>query len=138
MVVGLKVDFFWYSIGEPDFLHSFFSTICVNLESGDWGSKFPVLMNELYQGNLEFSKIDLALEELSKIEKQFKKLNVEKAVWDINDLKKSAPWENNISSDINNLSEYFWTSSGENIFVILEKALTEARNEHVNIEIVNL
>lgn len=73
MVAGLKVDFFWYPIGEPDFLHSFFSTICANLESGNWGSKFPVLMNELYQGCLEFSKIDAALEELRKIENRLKK-----------------------------------------------------------------
>lgn len=98
MVVGLKIDFLWYSIGEPDFLHSFFSTICRNLESGVWGSKFPILMNELYKGSLEFSKIDLALEELNEIEKQFKNLNIENAVWDINDLKKSAPWKDNISN----------------------------------------
>lgn len=115
-----------------------FSTICANLESGDWGCKFPILMNELYQENLEFSKIDAALVELNKIEEQFKKLAVEKVVWDIDDLKKSPLWGDNISSDIHNLSEYFWTSSGENLFVTLKKAFTEARDEQFNIEIVTL
>ena len=52
MAVGLKVDFLWYSIGQPDFLHSFFSTICVNLENSNWGSCYPILMNELYQGRV--------------------------------------------------------------------------------------
>ncbi|EAH1619706.1 hypothetical protein D4258_13215, partial [Listeria monocytogenes] len=33
MAVGIKVDFLWFSIGTSDFFHSFFSTVCVNLEN---------------------------------------------------------------------------------------------------------
>ncbi|EAH2267933.1 hypothetical protein D4934_14810, partial [Listeria monocytogenes] len=39
MAVGIKVDFLWFSIGTSDFFHSFFSTVCVNLENMNWGSK---------------------------------------------------------------------------------------------------
>ena len=40
MAVGFKVGFFWYQIGSGDFLHCFFSTVAVNLENGNWGSRF--------------------------------------------------------------------------------------------------
>ena len=56
MAVGFKVKFYWYQIGDSDFLHSFFSTVAYNLENGNWGSRFPVIMNELYQGKLECDK----------------------------------------------------------------------------------
>ncbi|EHV5202079.1 hypothetical protein K0T49_001657, partial [Listeria monocytogenes] len=52
MSVGIKVDFLWFPIGSGDFLHSFFSTICVNLEDKKWGSKYPTLMKKLYSGRL--------------------------------------------------------------------------------------
>lgn len=71
MAVGFKVKFYWYQIGHGDFLHSFFSTVAYNLENGNWGSRFPVIMNELYQGKLECDNTDKALEELSIIKKEF-------------------------------------------------------------------
>jgi len=47
MAVGIIVDFLWFPIGTADFVHSFFSTICFNLEQKKWGSRFPYVMNQL-------------------------------------------------------------------------------------------
>ena len=66
MAVGLKVDFLWYPIRDGDFVHSFFSTISYNLEKDGWGSRFPYLMNKLYQGELSFQDAAKANEELLK------------------------------------------------------------------------
>ncbi len=52
MGIGLNVGDFYYEIGSGDFLHSFFSTISFHLEPEGWGTKYPYLMNELYQGSL--------------------------------------------------------------------------------------
>jgi len=52
MAVGFKVKFYWYQIGNGAFLHSFFSTVAYNLENGNWGSRFPIIMCELYQAGL--------------------------------------------------------------------------------------
>lgn len=51
-MVGFKVKYYWFQIGSEDFLFSFFSTVAYNLENKKWGTKFPVIMNELYLGNL--------------------------------------------------------------------------------------
>ena len=66
MTVGFKVKYYWYQIGRSDFLYSFFSTVAYNLENGNWGSRFPVIMKELYKGKLERENVNKAIEELNK------------------------------------------------------------------------
>ena len=92
MAVGLKVDMFWYPVGTGDFLHSFFSTICFNLENSAWGNRFPTLMNELYSGDLDHRSIDPAIKELITVRNELKNFPPEKVVWDMDDLTKRPPW----------------------------------------------
>ena len=138
MTVGFTVDFFYYSIGSADFLHSFFSTVAVNLEGGKWGSRFPVLMNELYQGKLPVEKADIASEELNTIREELKKFSPDKVVWDIDDLSKQPPWGKNISKDITDLSNYFVTSDGEDFISIIFKALNDSKEMNAPVEIMSL
>lgn len=65
MAVGFKVKFYWYQIGTGNFLHSFFSTVAYNLENKEWGSRFPIVMNELYQGKAKRKDVVKAIEELN-------------------------------------------------------------------------
>ena len=67
-------------------MHSFYSTVCVNLENSEWGSRFQIIMNELYSGELSFNLIDGAIDELTVIKKEFEKLSPQNAVWDIENL----------------------------------------------------
>ena len=64
MAVGFKVKYYWYQIGSGDFLHSFFSTVAYRLENGIWGSVYPIIMNELYQGELPAEKISKVSEKI--------------------------------------------------------------------------
>jgi len=135
MAVGFKVMFFWYQIGTGDFLHSFFSTVAYNLENGQWGSRFPVIMNELYQGKLARENIDKATKELRIIKQELQKLSPEKVVWDIDDLSKQPPWGKNISKDITDLSNYFVTSGGEDFLTVFAHALEKAKEVNSAMEI---
>ncbi|EHR9056944.1 hypothetical protein Q4970_001940, partial [Campylobacter coli] len=58
-MVGFNINDLWYEIGNGDFLHAFFSNVAYHLEKGNWGSRFPILMNEVYQGELNFSQASL-------------------------------------------------------------------------------
>ncbi|QFJ54664.1 immunity 70 family protein [Pseudobutyrivibrio xylanivorans] len=135
MAVGFKVKYYWYQIGNGDFLHAFFSTVAANLENSNWGCRFPVIMRELYQGKLNVDKIDETLEELSVIKEELKELSVDKVVWDIEDLSKQPPWGDNISEDITDLSNYFVTSDGEDFFTIFTHALEKAKETKSGVEI---
>ena len=88
MAVGFKVGFLWYQIGSGDFLHCFFSTVAVNLENNSWGSRFPLIMNQLYQGSLESENVSKALIELNTIKEELRKISPNKVIWDIDDIKK--------------------------------------------------
>ena len=138
MAVGFTVDFYYYSIGSADFLHSFFSTIAVNLEDKKWGSRFPVLMNELYQGKLSVENTDAAIKELNIIREELKQISPDKVVWDIDDLSKQPPWGKNISKDITDLSNYFVTSDGRDFISVLFTALNDSKEMKAPLEIVSL
>lgn len=124
MSISFYVNNHSEEIGSSDFLHAFFSTISYYLEpkkhfSGGWGSKFPELMNELYQGKLESNKASKVLKDIYEIREKLKGYPPEKIIWDIEDLKKTPPWGDNISSDITDLSNYFTTSNGKDLFDVL-------------------
>ena len=69
-MVCFRVGNISYEIGTASFLYSFFSTVVYRLEKGRWGSRFPMIMNELYQGQLSFEKILVAKQELKQIKKE--------------------------------------------------------------------
>ena len=138
MAVGFTVNFYWDQVGTADFLYAFFSTVAYNLEKGEWGSVFPTIMNELYEGEILNSNLTTAIEELNTIRNELEKLTVDKVVWDIDDISKQPPWGNNISSEITDLSNYFVTSDGEDLITVLRCALNKAVELKTNIKISTL
>lgn len=138
MAVGFSVGFYWFQIGTGDFLHSFFSTVAFNLENKKWGSRFPIIMNKLYQGKLEVEVVDKAIEELKVIQEELKAYGPGKVIWDIEDLSKQPPWGNEISKDITDLSNYFVTSDGEDFLSIFFRALVKAKENNTSIQIQSI
>ena len=119
-MVGFKVKFYWYQIGQGDFLHAFFSTVAFNLENKNWGSRFPIIMNELYQGKLNNKNVDKAICELNQI---------------IDDLSKQPPWADKISDSITSLANYFVTSDGEDFLAIFSHALEKEKEIDSDLEV---
>ena len=125
-MVSFRVGCMMYEIGTASFLHSFFSTVAYRLENNRWGSKFPVIMNELYQGKLSFENVPAAKEELTQIKKALTKLSPNKVIWDIEDLSKQPPWGNNIGNEISSLGNYFITCDGRDFIEVFNMALDTA------------
>lgn len=138
MATGFKADFLWYRLGTSDFVHSFFSTISYHLEKDGWGTKYPHLMKELYSGRLPFENIPKAIEEAKEVHEKLKLFSPSEVVWDIEDLSKQPPWGDNISTDITDLSNYFYTSGGKDMFEMLFKAFDSALELEVDLEIETL
>lgn len=65
-------------------------------------------------------------------------ISPEKVVWDIEDLSKQPPWGANISEEITDLSNYFATSSGENLIILLKHALDKSKELKVSLKIDTL
>lgn len=137
-MVGFSVYFYFYQVGGADFLHSFFSTVAYRLENGKWGQCYPYIMNQLYQGELHVEDIPYAMSELQDIKNRFTELTPDKVIWDIDDLSQKPPWEDNISTQITNLSNYFVTSDGEDFITLFEHALQKAKELNQPMKIVSL
>lgn len=136
--MGFLTNHRFFTVGSMDFLHCFFSNICFHLEKGCWGSKYPSLMNELYNGTLPSDKIDLAISELNEIKRRLSFIRPSDVIWDIENLDRRPPWGNEISEDITNLANYFITSEGEDLFDVLNGALLMAKSKGDCLQVINL
>ena len=137
-MIGFKVEYNWYEIGSSDFLYAFFSTVAYNLENKKWGTKFPVIMNELYLGELNSSRIPEAINELEQMKQGLAKYSPNKVIWNIKNLSAQPPWGTNISDDITDLSNYFVTSDGEDFITIFNHALLKAEELNCALKITSI
>ena len=133
-MTAFTVKYYMYTIGTADFLHSFFSTVCGRLENGKWGSRFPHLMNELYQGVLPVKHLAAGTEELSQIKQELAQFAPDQVIWDIDDRSLTPPWGDNISEDITDLSNYFVTSEGEDFLSVFAAALDKAQQRNASLK----
>lgn len=138
MATAFTVKYYMYTIGTADFLNAFFSTVCGRLENGKWGSRFPHLMNELYQGVLPVKHLAAGTEELSQIKQELAQFAPDQVIWDIDDRSLTPPWGDNISEDITDLSNYFVTSEGEDFLSVFVAALDKAQQRNAPLKIQTL
>jgi hypothetical protein len=138
MTTGFSVDFLWYPIGTDEFVNSFFSTISYHLEPEGRGTKYPYLTKNLYNGKLNWSDAQKAIEEAKEVYSQLSSIKPSQVIWDIENLSMKPPWGESISTDITSLANYFVTSSGKGLFEILFMALQNSYEEKIDIEIQTL
>lgn len=119
MSVGIQIGNLISEVGTPDFLHAFFSTVSGNLEKGAWGERFPVILLDLYNGEVPQEKSVAAIEELKTIQRELAELSPDKVIWDIEHREKTPPWGDAIADDITDLSNYFVTSTGHDLLSML-------------------
>ena len=129
MAVAVTVGSITDELGAPSFVHAFFSTVSAYCEPTGWGRRFPHLMNELYQGRLPYGSALLALAELQQAKAILSNLPPTAVVWDIENRQAKPPWGDNIASQITSLGNYFVSSTGRDMFQILEDALVASAEE---------
>ena len=96
----------YHFIGSPNILHSFFSNIAYHLEDKAWGSRFPKIMGELYNGKLEVDSLDEALQEVKQIEQELAQIPADKVIWDFDDLRKPFPKDKKFNPEADNLADF--------------------------------
>ncbi|WP_242143725.1 MULTISPECIES: Imm70 family immunity protein [unclassified Bacillus cereus group] len=121
--VGFGIDFMFYEVGHPDFLHSFFSTMSYHTEPEGWGTKYPLLMKNLYFDKLNWEDVEEARKNLKEIQSILQKKKPEEIIWDIEDITKRPPWEGKaLPSQVVDLVTYFAREDGKTFSDLLFKA----------------
>lgn len=137
MTVAFKQENIITEIGPGGLLHSLFSTIAFHLESGNWGSEFPVIMNELYSGKLEEASASKALIEANAIKEGLSKLEPEKVIWDIENLSEKAPWGDEIGDHVKNVAMFYVTLNGLNLVDELVENIESICQYGGNLELIS-
>jgi len=135
--VGIQISGIIDEIGSADFFGSFFATIAVNLEGERWGSKFPIVMKKLYAGKIVAGDANRAETELRQIQKELAKFPPRNVIWDFDDRAAQPPWGDKIAPTITDLSNYFVTSTGRDLFELLLEVVTEVQSSGEVAEVVN-
>lgn len=124
-----------FPVGSSSFLKAFFSTIFIRLEDETWGSRYPVVMHDLYAGCVPHEKAEAASEEIARIREALAEFGTNRVVWDFEDRSTRPPWDDDISPDIKSLADYFVTSDGKSLLNVLQDAFEEARRSRCNVEV---
>src|SRR5687768_17393124 len=115
MTIAFKQGRVLTVIGAGGLLHSLFSTIAVHLEGGDWGSRFPWIMNGLYSGRLEESGASEGYREMQQIRQELATLPPSAVVWDIEKPGIAPPWGGEVGGHVKNMAAYYVTDTGRNL-----------------------
>ncbi|WP_263469147.1 immunity 70 family protein [Stenotrophomonas riyadhensis] len=119
MTVGIRLGQITDEIGSSSFLYAFFSTISGNLEPDGWGSRFPILMRQLYAGRLQQSDAADALAELHIVRRELADLPPARVIWSLEDRTQHPPLGDDIAPDIDSLATYFVTAHGRDLIALL-------------------
>jgi hypothetical protein len=129
MAIGITAGSTTAELGAPSFVHAFFSTLNAHCEPEGWGTRLPHLMNGLYGGRLAFADAPAALAELRDAKATLAAIAPSQVVWDIEDRAARPPWGTNIAASITSLANYFVSSSGRDVFSVLDEALAASARE---------
>ena len=131
--VDLYVQNTMWTVGEDWFFHSFFSTIAYRLEPDGWGSRFPALMKELYNGRLPVERVPDAQSELATVTKELAQRPPEERVFAYEDPERPTPWP--VPPGAGSLADCFLTANADNLLEVIAEALDDALEAGADVEI---
>lgn len=126
MTTGIKSGSVVTEIGPGAIVHALFSTISFNLEPDGWGSRFPSLMQKLYQGKLPVTDTKKSLEEILVVSRELSLIPKQKIVWDIENLALVPPSEYQPNHAATSLVDYFLTVTGRDLLIEIKDSIESA------------
>ena len=133
---GLKIGNSVTYIGSPKILQTFLLTIHRELETQGWGSRFPLLLNDLYvSGKIAGDKGKLLKNEMDVVRSEFASSSPDDVIWILN--KEIVP-AGIFNSNASDLTEYFVTQADVNLIDILIRRSDRMIKEQKDIEITEV
>lgn len=109
------------NIGTSDIWKSVYSTAYVRL--GSFTKKVPLAMEFLRSGYCDYAEAMETAHQINLVRDELSKYPPKKAVYDMENTKKKAPWENNLSPVITSCANLFTTADGKDLFCELVSIL---------------
>ena len=123
----------YVEIGSYDIWKAVRSTITVRL--GSYTKRVPLAMAFLNTGVCDYAEAMDTARQFNLIRDELSKYPPEKAVYDMDDPKKKAPWVDNISPVITSCGNLFTTADGKDLFFELVSILVYAAMVQTSVSI---
>jgi hypothetical protein len=115
-MLALRVNGITTDLCPGGLLTSFCSSVAFHLEQSRWGSVFPVLQNELYQGKVPAEHAPALIDELERVRSGLSEVPPEGLVWDIDDRSAQPPWDSTYGAHITSLAN-FYVNTGQRYLI---------------------
>lgn len=125
--VGINVNGLLTEIGSSELLEAFFATVGGRLEPEGWGSRFPELMEEFYEGRLASEQAPAVLGHLEQIAEELRQLPPGQAIFDHEF--QDAPEPADVRGDAESLYDYFQARGNVPLVAVMIHLLEILRDE---------
>ena len=119
-------------VGTSDTLRALYSTALILLK--DSNSDIELGLEFLRTGNCTAGSAEESAKQIEAIKKGLSSFNPKDAVYDYRDLKKEAPWKDNISEHVTSCANLFTTADGKDLLLELIDILNYASIKVVSVE----
>ena len=122
------------NIGDSDIWYSVYSTIEVRL--GLFKRKVPLAIQFFKSGICETEDSMETARQFNLIRDELSRYTPDKSVYDFQDLKKKAPWNNNLSSVITSCANLYATADGQDLLYEVVSILCYAGIKKVSVSVL--
>ncbi len=106
-----------------EILHALFSTVSHNLEPNGWGTRFPILFNQIYLGKLYPTNTREALKEIQVVRHELKSVSTANIIWCIQNPEKGVPSSYRYNKQTKTSADWFLTTTGRDFLLEIEDSL---------------
>ena len=119
-------------VGSGDIWISLMSTVDIRLKNK---KNISYAVNFLHSGECSAEDALETAKQINIIRDELSKFGPDKIIYDSGDLKKEAPWKNNISPTVTSCANFFTTADGKDLFPEIVNILTYAALNDTSVEI---
>ena len=119
-------------VGSGDIWISLMSTVDIRLKNK---KNISYAVNFLHSGECSAEDALETAKQFNIIRDELSKFGPDKIIYDSEDLKKEAPWKNNISPTVTSCANFYTTADGKDLFSEIVNILTYAALNDTSVEI---
>jgi len=120
------------TVGGGNYWNSLMSTVDIRLKNK---KNISYAVNFLHSGECSAEDALETAKQFNIIRDELSKFGPDKIIYDSEDLKKEAPWKDNISPTVTSCANFFTTVDGKDLFSEIVNILTYAAVNEVSVEL---
>ena len=128
----LRVNDFWYEMGDPTWVRNFFENVAEYVDAElDWGGRCPLLKKLFFNEAILPEQLEDLRKELALVQKVFSKMDVHEIYWSVINpdnhdelIRAECPYLDYMADDIITLADFWRTSrEAESLFDVANRAI---------------